>query len=81
MVEITVLSSGSGEGIDGFVVRAVPRKGEVHILGDVAAQHYARFVTEVARIVPLAVHKARNTRIAYAARRFRLLLMKFTGNP
>lgn len=26
MVEITVLSSGSGEGIDGFVVRAVPRR-------------------------------------------------------
>ena len=81
MVEITVLSSGSGEGIDGFVVRAVPRKGEVHILGDVAAQHYARFVTEVARVVPLAVHEARNTRIAYAAPQIQVTLDEIHRKP
>lgn len=59
MVEITVLSSGSGGNSASLYV---PTTNEVHILGDVAAQHYARFVTEVAH-VPLAVHKARNTRI------------------
>ena len=55
MVEVAVLRIRRVERVRRLVVVAVPREGEVHVLGDVAAQHGPEIITQVPRVVALAV--------------------------
>ena len=56
MVEIAVLVIGiiDDQRVFRDVVGTVPRKGEIDVLGDVAAQHGAEIVAQTAGVVALA---------------------------
>lgn len=63
MVEVAVCGAARGERVLGFVVGAVPREGEVHVLGDVATKHDTRIVTQGRGDVLSAVYQRRGLRI------------------
>lgn len=54
VVEVAVFGTRLAQRVGRFVVGAVPREREVHVFGNIAAQHRVEVVADIARVIALA---------------------------